>query len=96
MKNSFFLLTWICIFSTALSAQLTNNGATIVVTPGTNLVLDNLSLKNNGVFTQTTSAVTFTGSANTFIGGTNALALERGVLRILPLKLRHSTCPLAL
>jgi hypothetical protein len=74
MKNNFFLLAWICILPVVSIAQLINNGATIVVSAGTNLVLDNLSLQNNGVFTQTTSTVTFTGSTNAFIGGTNELA----------------------
>jgi hypothetical protein len=74
MKQIISLLVCIYTFPCLITAQLTNNGASIIVTPGTNLVLDNLSLQNNGVFTQTTSTVTFTGSTNTFIGGSNALA----------------------
>lgn len=71
LKNIICLLTGVMpLFS---AAQLTNNGANIVVQTGTNLVLDNLSLQNNGVFNQTTGATLFTGNSNSFIGGSNPL-----------------------
>jgi Secretion system C-terminal sorting domain len=69
MKCSILLMAGIFFLPVAPAAQLINNSATIVVTPGTNLVLDNLTLQNNGVFNQTAGTVSFTGNTNTFITG---------------------------
>jgi hypothetical protein len=71
MKNSICLLAWICILPVLSTAQLINNGASIVVSSGTNLVLDNISLQNNGSFNQVNGTVKFTGNAGSFIGGSN-------------------------
>jgi len=43
-----------------------------VMNPGTRLVLDNLSLQNNGMFHQIAGTVLFTGKTNTFISGSSA------------------------
>jgi hypothetical protein len=72
LKNIVCLFTALTITPLFLKAQLTNNGATIVVSTGTNLVLDNLSLQNNGVFSQTAGTVIFSGNVNSTLSGTAA------------------------
>lgn len=71
MKNSICLLAWICMLPVISTAQLINNGANIIVSAGTNLVLDNISLQNNGSFNQINGTVSFTGNANAFISGSS-------------------------
>jgi hypothetical protein len=73
MKSTILLLG-MCTTHLFLAAQLINKGATIVVSPGTHLVLENLSLQNNGVFNQTGGTVLFTGKTNAFISGSNTPA----------------------
>jgi len=61
----------VCMISLPLfsAAQLVNNGATIVTTPGTYLVLEDLSFLNNGVFDQTAGTVMFRGGTQTSVAG---------------------------
>lgn len=69
MKRIILLLAAVFTWPLFIMAQLTNNGATIVMTPGTQLALNNISLQNDGVFNQSTGIVSFNGNVNTFIGG---------------------------
>jgi hypothetical protein len=79
-RNIPFLLLAACcpLFS---QAQLNNTGAQVMVSD-CYLVLDNLDLVNNGVFTHTAGTVKFTGNNNTSIAGTtvpqfNAIELNK-------------------
>ena len=51
-------------------AQLINNGATIIINNPTNLVLNDISFRNNGIFNQSAGSVNFTGSLPAIISGT--------------------------
>jgi hypothetical protein len=62
-------LAFLSSFPYFSAAQLINNGPAIVVTSGTYLVLDNISLHNNGLFDQTAGTVIFRGNANAFLTG---------------------------
>lgn len=72
MKKEFRLLAWISILPFFANAQLTNNGATILITNDAHLVLNDISLHNNGTFHQTAGSVTFTGSISAFIQGSQS------------------------
>jgi hypothetical protein len=64
------LLVWLLAGMPVLSmAQLTNNGAAIVMNSGTFLGIDNLSFKNDGLFNQATGTVSFTGTTPASIAG---------------------------
>ncbi|MEO8406789.1 MAG: T9SS type A sorting domain-containing protein [Chitinophagaceae bacterium] len=65
-------LVCVCLFSFFSKAQLINSGAAVVVTAGTQLVIHNLSLQNNGVFNQAAGTINFTGNNNATISGSNA------------------------
>ena len=89
MKCISQLFVLFCAWPHFTSAQLTNNGATIVVTPGTQLVLNNISFQNEGVFNQTAGTVQFTGSDLAFISGSITprfynltLNKQTGILRL--------------
>ena len=67
--SSAFLL--LCFCSTQLHAQLqVANGTTFKLEGNATLVLQNLSLVNNGTFNQTAGTVRFTGTTNNTISGT--------------------------
>jgi len=70
MKQLNFLVLYICAWPLFSTAQFMNNGATIVIGPGTQLTINNCSFENNGTFNQTAGIVNFTGSTAGAIGGT--------------------------
>jgi hypothetical protein len=72
MKQVNLFLFAVCALPLFSKAQLIINSASIVLTPGTILVLDNISLQNNGVFDQSAGTVAFTGGSNSHIDGANA------------------------
>jgi hypothetical protein len=88
MKRIILLLTAVFTLPLFIMAQLTNSGATIVMTPGTQLVLDNISLQNDGTFNQATGIVNFNGNSNTSIGGSIAPRFYMVKLNKLPATLQ--------
>jgi hypothetical protein len=68
LSVGFGLLVW--IVTLAQNPQLKNNNARIVMLPGSWLVLNDMSLVNNGVFNQSTGVVKMTGENNSVISGT--------------------------
>lgn len=65
------LLSFTCLLPKAGDAQLTNNGANIVLGTGSYIILNNLSFENNGTFNQGAGTVLFTGSTDAEIRGAN-------------------------
>jgi hypothetical protein len=64
------LLLWLLAGMPVISmAQLVNNGASMTMTSGTHLGINNLSFKNDGVFDQAVGTVSFTGAAAASISG---------------------------
>jgi len=74
MKHTSYLLLCISLLPLFSAAQLINNGATIVMTPGTALTLNNISFQNDGVFNQTGGTVAFTGATPTVVNGNSVPA----------------------
>ena len=65
----YFVLLFLVIHSSAQLQQLNNNGAHIVMTTGTYLVLNDMAIANSGTFNQTAGTVKFTGAVNNNIAG---------------------------
>lgn len=61
----------ICLLGQQANAQLSNNGATIVMENGAYLVIDSLDFQNNGTFSQSAGTVFFSGNINNNINGGN-------------------------
>ena len=58
------------VFFNCAYAQLNNNGANIIATAGSYIVLQDINFANKGVFTQSSGVVRITGAANSTISGT--------------------------
>jgi hypothetical protein len=69
MKKKLFSITTGLLNLSLAFAQLTNNGANIVLSQNTYLVLGDMSLVNNGTFNQTAGTVKFIGSNDNTIAG---------------------------
>ncbi|MEJ8820353.1 T9SS type A sorting domain-containing protein [Lacibacter sp. H407] len=70
-KNYVLIIVVLCFYATQLHAQLqVANGTTFKLEGNATLVLQDMSLVNNGTFNQTAGTVRFTGTANNTIGGT--------------------------
>lgn len=67
-----FIILVIAFLPEDAEGQVLNNGAHIIMTPGANIVLHNISLVNNGQFDQTSGTVKFTGNLSQQIGGSNS------------------------
>jgi hypothetical protein len=70
MKKIHFIILLSLISIERTSAQLNNNGANIVTTTGSYIVLQDINFANKGVFIQSAGVVRMTGIANNTITGT--------------------------
>ncbi len=70
-KNYLLIIVILCFYATQLQAQLqVANGTTFKFEGNATLVLQDMSLVNNGNFNQTAGTVRFTGTSNNTISGT--------------------------
>src|SRR4030095_9994618 len=70
MKKTYFTLFILLLHLINAYTQLNNNGATIISTTGSYIVLQDINFINKGTFNQSAGTVKMTGDLNSIISGT--------------------------